>query len=195
MLFPYRGRVRRRIQPIRRESATAESCLPESVAAAARRRPWRSRAGSLFKKDGTAKSLRTPSFHPSYVACGFQPQAVPEPSWLLLPLRRDGMEWNPPEIHAVKRLGETRRRSGSKVGTAMVGVFHFLLFTAHSPLPPEAGISASSTARNSSSAASRLTTISAASSAGGGRFSLSSRDSSFSQKMSRLALSRAMISS
>jgi hypothetical protein len=48
---------------------------------------------------------------------------------------------------------------------------------------------------NCSSAASRSSTISAARMPGSGRLALSSRLSSFSQKMSRLALSRAMISS
>ena len=47
---------------------------------------------------------------------------------------------------------------------------------------------------NCSSAASRSSTIAAASTPGSGRLALSSRLSSFSQKMSRLALSRATIS-
>jgi hypothetical protein len=49
--------------------------------------------------------------------------------------------------------------------------------------------------RNCSSAASRLSAISVASTSGSGRLSVSSRLSSLSQKMSRLALSRATRSS
>jgi hypothetical protein len=48
--------------------------------------------------------------------------------------------------------------------------------------------------RNCSSAASRSSTISCAMTSGGGRLSLSARASSLSQKMSRLALSRAISS-
>lgn len=53
--------------------------------------------------------------------------------------------------------------------------------------------STSSTLRNSSSAASSCSTISAASTTGAGKFSVSSNDSSLSQKMSRLVLSRAVL--
>lgn len=57
-------------------------------------------------------------------------------------------------------------------------------------------VSKSSTiARNSSSADSRSSTISAASTSGSGRLAVSSSDSSRSQKMSRLTLSRASSSS
>ncbi len=57
----------------------------------------------------------------------------------------------------------------------------------HAPAAP----SALATPRNLSSASSRLSTTSAATSSGGGRRAGSSRLSSFSQKMSRLTLSRA----
>ena len=67
------------------------------------------------------------------------------------------------------------------------------LLTSHpfsSPDPRSFAIS-----RNCSNAASRSSTISWAMMSGLGRLAESSRDSSFSQKMSRLALSRAMSSS
>jgi hypothetical protein len=54
---------------------------------------------------------------------------------------------------------------------------------------------ASATSRNCLSAASRFSTISAAITSGGGRFEVSSRLSSFSQKMSRLTRSRLISSS
>jgi len=61
---------------------------------------------------------------------------------------------------------------------------------AKTPYPPFCPPKSPAISLNCSSAASRSCTISWAMTSGGGRFSESARLSSFSQKMSRLALSR-----
>ena len=76
-----------------------------------------------------------------------------------------------------------------------------IVMTAHGPAAKSARVSASAdsgnaaaTSRNAASAASRCSMISCCSTSGGGRSSRLSRLLSLSQKMSRLALSRAISS-
>ena len=80
-----------------------------------------------------------------------------------------------------------RRRGKRRLREALVNAYELLIL---SPASKSSAIS-----RNYSKAAWRSSTISTAMTPGSGRFSESSRDSSLSQKISRLALSRLTSSS
>jgi hypothetical protein len=102
-------------------------------------------------------------------------------------VRRRG---NPPWLpclwlsHVCSRRPRIKAGTGTRAGTGTCPYISLFM----SPI-------SSAINRNCSRAASRSSTISAAMTSGSGRLSVSSSDSSRSQKMSRFTLSRAMISS
>ena len=107
-----------------------------------------------------------------------------------------GGHWTPNDVGANARAGEwLLSRSARQKCSLKLHRTGSVWVESQSPTKPFQVCRSPAINRNCSSAASRSSTISKAITPGAGRLSLSANESSFSQKMSRLVLSRAISSS